>query len=320
MDKRFKQINRLLSEYSRGNFDKKLSLSEKLDGIDAISAGINMLGEELQAVTISKNYFSNIFNAVSDMVFVLDYKGNILDINRSASVQLGYDKEDIQGKPVSFLQAKEKTFNKKFLQTVKRDNKNIETETNFLTLSKKQIPVHTILTVLRDEAKKGIQILLTAKDISSRIQQENAVIRAIVDTQESERGRLAKDLHDSLGQRMSAIKFYISSMAKSIENEEQKSNLLISNQALLQMIAEMRNICFNLQPATLADFGLITTVRELCHQPEYKGRIHFKIEADPLFPVLPKEMEMDIFRVIQEFFTNATVHGAASAFPSLPVF
>lgn len=313
LDKRFKQISKLLSEYSSGNFDKKFSLSEKLDGIDAIGSGINMLGEELKAVTISKNYFSNIFNAVSDMVLVLDGKGNICDLNRSASVQLGYDKKGLLGKPVSFLQITEKKpFNRKFLRSVKSNNRKIETKTIFQTFSKNRIPVHATLTVFKDKGKKEIQILLTAKDISLQIQYENAIIRAIVDTQEMERGRLAKDLHDGLGQRMSAIKFYISSMAESIKNEEQKSNLLISNQALQLMIAEMRNVCFNLLPTTLADFGLIATVKELCHQPEYREKIHFRMEADTLFPALPKEMEMDIFRVIQEFITNAIVHGGAS--------
>lgn len=314
MDKRFKKISELLGEYSRGNFERAMALSGKLDEIDAIISGINMLGEELKAATISKNYFNNIFNSVSDMVFILDGKGNIHDMNHPVTIHLGYHKNDLIGKPVNFLQAPDKkSFNQKFLLSVKSTGREIESETYFITSSKNRIPVRVTFSMFTDKTKAPIQILLTAKDISSQIQNENAVIRAIVDTQETERERLAKDLHDSLGQQMSAVKFYISTIAEELSVEEQKSNLLKSKQALQQMIVEMRNICFNLLPATLADFGLITTVKELCHQPEYKGRIHFKIEADPLFPILPKEMEMDIFRVIQEFFTNATVHGAASA-------
>lgn len=313
MDKRFKKISKLLSEYSRGNFGRVVGLSGKLDEIDAIISGINMLGEELKAVTISKNYFNNIFNSVSDMVFILDGKGKILDMNQPVTLHLGYHKNDLTGKPVNFLQAPDKKlFNKKFLLSVKNAGKGIESETYFITSSKNRIPVRVTFSIFTDKHRTPAQILLTAKDISSQIQNENAVIRAIVDTQETERERLAKDLHDSLGQRMSAVKFYISSIALELSSEEQKSNLLKSNQALQQMIVEMRNICFNLLPATLADFGLISTVKELCHQPEYGGKIQFKILADPLFPALPKEMEMDIFRVIQEFITNAIVHGKSN--------
>jgi len=48
MDKRLKEINLRLSEYSLGKFDKRLTLSPRLDDIDAIISGINMLGEELK--------------------------------------------------------------------------------------------------------------------------------------------------------------------------------------------------------------------------------------------------------------------------------
>ena len=77
MDRRLQQINSLLTQYSKGNFKQQLKLSPVLDEIDAISAGINMVVEELKASTISKNYFTNIFNSVSDMVFVTNRKGII---------------------------------------------------------------------------------------------------------------------------------------------------------------------------------------------------------------------------------------------------
>lgn len=92
MDKRLKEINLRLSEYSLRNFDKNLKISPKLDEVDAICSGINMLGEELKAITISRDYFTNIFNSVSDMVFILNSKGIITDANKSAEEQLRYGK------------------------------------------------------------------------------------------------------------------------------------------------------------------------------------------------------------------------------------
>ena len=65
MDPRFKKINDLLSAYALGQFDKRLSLSKKLDEVDAFIAGVNMLGEELKETTISRNYFNDIFNSRS---------------------------------------------------------------------------------------------------------------------------------------------------------------------------------------------------------------------------------------------------------------
>src|SRR5688572_3259499 len=94
---RLKKINRVLSEYSLGEFDKRLEISPELDEIDAFMAGINMLGEELKTTTISRNYFNNIFHSVSDMLFVLNEKGEVTDMNNSVCVQLGYSLTDLKG-------------------------------------------------------------------------------------------------------------------------------------------------------------------------------------------------------------------------------
>ena len=55
MDNRFRKINKLLSEYSLGNFDKKLGMSPRMDEVDAFISGVNMLGEELKERTISRD-------------------------------------------------------------------------------------------------------------------------------------------------------------------------------------------------------------------------------------------------------------------------
>ncbi|MEO5907607.1 MAG: HAMP domain-containing protein, partial [Ginsengibacter sp.] len=72
MDRRLKEINSRLIEYSTGHFNKRIRISDTKDELDAISNGINMLGEELNDVTISKIYFNSIFNSVSEMVFILN--------------------------------------------------------------------------------------------------------------------------------------------------------------------------------------------------------------------------------------------------------
>ena len=61
MDNRFNKIKKLLSDYSLGNFEKKLAMSSRMDQVDAFIAGINMLGEELKERTISRDYFNDIF-------------------------------------------------------------------------------------------------------------------------------------------------------------------------------------------------------------------------------------------------------------------
>src|SRR5665647_2937767 len=103
MDKRLKEINSRLSEYSIGNFDNNIKISPRLDEVDAISSGINMLGEELKSITISRDYFNNIFNSVSDMVFILNLKGIITDANKSAKEQMRYEHDSLIGEKINEL-------------------------------------------------------------------------------------------------------------------------------------------------------------------------------------------------------------------------
>ena len=85
MDSRLEEINNLLIRYSLGDFDYSIQPSERYDEIDAFITNINMLGEELKTSVISRDYFNNIFHSVSDMLLVLDNKGDITSINKAVT-------------------------------------------------------------------------------------------------------------------------------------------------------------------------------------------------------------------------------------------
>jgi signal transduction histidine kinase len=164
---------------------------------------------------------------------------------------------------------------------------------------------------LKTSENKSSVLLLTVKDITSSIINKNLVIRAMIETEEKERRRLARDLHDSFGQQLSAIKFYISALASSIEYNGHKEILLRSNDALNNMHADMRSICFNLTSKTLEEFGLLKAVHELGNQIEINESVRVRVRCNASLPPLPKGIETDIFRVIQEFINNSLRHGKA---------
>lgn len=311
MDNRFRKINRLLSEYSLGNFNKKLRISSRMDEVDAFIMGVNMLGEELKEKTISRNYFNNIFNSVSDMVFVLDKQGKVQNINTSVTNHLGYDLDALQGKAISYLV--DKLQPDWFNQVLKdmRASKTISYEVIFKGKNKKSIPVLISTSFLLAENNMEGGVLLTAKDISIQKKTQNIVLRAIIETEEKERNRFAKDIHDSIGQQLSAIKFYIGTSADAVEDPRQKSILLKANAALVDVQADMRNICFNIMPKSLEFFGLVKAVEELCSKNELLGQINISIKEADDFPRMSIQQEFALFRVIQEFINNALKHSQA---------
>jgi PAS domain S-box-containing protein len=312
LDERFKKINRLLTDYSLGKFHRKLGISSRMDEVDAFIAGVNMLGEELKATTISRNYFNNIFNSVSDMVFVVNNKGGIENVNNAVYEQLGFELEALSAQSFDVLAASEEDMLFPGIVKQLKKESNVQKEIVLKCKNGQKLPVLISIAHLISEEKKKIGFLITAKDITLQRQTENLIIRTITDTQEKERQRFAKDIHDSLGQQISAIKFYIGTSVNIVTDDRQREILVKSNEALVRVLADMRNICFNLMPKTLETFGLVEAVKELSNQTAVPGKLSFAITGGGSFPSLDKSLEIAVFRITQEFINNAIKHGKAS--------
>jgi len=313
VDLRFKQMINILSAYAAGNFNSSIKISNRYDELDAIAESINMVGQELKAVTISRNYFNNIFHSVSDMIFVLDGSGHIMDTNRMVYDELGYSKEALQGIKLDDLLYDEKSYiTKDILRGLKQPEGKLHKDYYLKTTTGNQLPVHISASYLNDDQDRKSGILVIAKDRTRQIENENRVIRAIIDTQEEERQRLARDLHDSLGQELAGVKFSLSSLSERCKDAREKRLLKKSDTALNQIICDMRDICFNLLPKTLEDFRLPQAVKELCRHTEMTNQVIFQLKSDDSFPSLSRAMAIDVYRVIQEFINNAIRHGNCS--------
>ena len=165
--------------------------------------------------------------------------------------------------------------------------------------------------------KEHVMVAIFITDITHEFEKqkatENLVVRTIVDTQEKERLRFAKDIHDSLGQQLSAISFHLSSLIdnKAFTNEAKNEILVKSQDTLKGVMEETRNICFNLMPKTLENFGLVEAVFELSRKVQSNGSPKFQITIGKKFPALNKSLEIGLFRIIQEFINNSLKHSKA---------
>ena len=150
----------------------------------------------------------------------------------------------LKGKPIHYLSDKlQPDWFSEILKDIRRSRK-ISYETVFKTKDKNSYPVLISASFLIGGKNGKQKILVTAKDISDQKKTQNVVLKAIIETEEKERMRFAKDIHDSVWQHLSAIKFYIGTSADAVEDPKQKSILLKANAALVDVQADMRNICF----------------------------------------------------------------------------
>ncbi len=133
---------------------------------------------------------------------------------------------------------------------------------------------------------------------------QNKLNETVILTEEIERERIAADLHDSLGQKLSVVK-----MQLSLNNIDQT----LSSQLVDEAIGELRNISHNLMPPDLND-GLIVALQNMQEQVNFinsdlKLQIKFENEIAPR--KLTKSMNLLLFRMIQELVNNAIKHSKA---------
>ena len=310
MDKRLKEINERLIDYSQGKFDRRIILSEDKDEIDGISNGINMLGEELNEALISRNYLDSIFNSVSDMVIVLDKKGKIEDANQPCLEQLLYTKKELTGNSFRQICKGDVFINKNIKAGKKHEATGFNGHPVMCPKNGKPIPVNVHVSPFMNPAGTEL-IVVCATDISPLLTRENRVMRAIIDTQEKERQRVATDLHDALMQQITAIKFHIDCNLASIKSKPLLNNLVKANQLLNTLLTDTRNICFNIMPPNLKEFGLVKAVND--YSLLFRKHAIFQIYEENIKSLsLPEELIIDLYRIVQELISNSIRHGKAT--------
>ncbi len=134
--------------------------------------------------------------------------------------------------------------------------------------------------------------------------QQKVRLQAMMETEEIERKRIAEDLHDGIGPLLSTIKINLALFQKNQPNNE-----LITDSAahIDQVTTELRNITYNLIPASLGSFGLGTAVKEFIVKLQNKLPITFYFEeiGDAN---LSKSSQVIVFRTIQELINNSIKH------------
>ncbi len=139
--------------------------------------------------------------------------------------------------------------------------------------------------------------------------QELSVLNARVEGQDMERQRIAEDLHDRLGSKLSAVKLYYDS----VQVEQPDETILKAKLLLDETIDETRRIAHNLSSGVLSKFGLIAAVQNLKETLENSKRIEIEFFANGFENhSIPKKLEENFYRIIQELVSNILKHAKAT--------
>ena len=152
-----------------------------------------------------------------------------------------------------------------------------------------------------------------AKTLMEKMKQERKYLSQIIETQENERRRISRELHDEIGQALTAIKFNLDMIEKELPQQlpglrgrlgETKS---LSNQTL----TAMRQLSMDLRPTMLDDLGLVPTLRWYIQNFSNRMNIRTHFEAIGFDAKLPAQIETAFYRIIQEALSNVAKHSGA---------
>ncbi len=167
-----------------------------------------------------------------------------------------------------------------------------------------------LLSVLAAEVATAVensQLYVHLREKEGRL---TVLAHKLIHSQEEERRRIARDMHDGLAQTIVSAYQYMQAFAFTVPEGADRQSLERGMALLTECIDESRNVIFDLRPSTLDDFGLVLALRQYLTRLE--ADLGWEVEFSLVGQVgpLPATLETAIFRMIKEALTNAKKHSA----------
>jgi len=169
------------------------------------------------------------------------------------------------------------------------------------------------------------QVGAVVQDVTALKRAENTVrwlSGRLLQLRDDERRRLARDLHDSLGQVLSAVKMNLSYLSRAAEqpNERSREAIAESKSLVESCIQEVRTLSHLLHPPMLDEVGLLSAIRWFVNGFSQRSGVEVRMDLPQTMQRLPNELEIALFRALQESLTNVHRHsGSQTAAVSLKV-
>jgi PAS domain S-box-containing protein len=297
------------------------SFQKSIDELNESNRMLNQSNEELvkqleytremeSKVSEKEMNFKKLFDESNDGIIVCDAAGQIIESNQIIATMLGYPKTYLLGNQAGdFVIPDDKALINQ-LEIDKIHNKKIR-ELNLVNKQGIRIPVEVNYGIIYLNESKSI--LVTIRDIRERKLSEQKLLNAVIQAEENERARFAKDLHDDLGPVLSSIKMYVQSMRQQDDIPEKKELISLLISTVDESIKSIRKISYNLSSHLLQNLGLIEALKT------HIARINLSNAITVLFKHnfgddcrLASNIEIVVYRVLLELISNSITHSGGN--------
>ncbi len=153
-----------------------------------------------------------------------------------------------------------------------------------------------------------------SKSLRRQSEQRGQLLTRLITAQENERKRVARDLHDALGQALTALSLRVQALKRFIGKEEKESSdqILEMENLLRETTETMYSMVLDLRPSVLDDLGLLPALRGHVERVFKPIGIQYNIDAEGVMERLPADIETALYRTFQEAINNVVRHAGAS--------
>jgi PAS domain S-box-containing protein len=268
---------------------------------------------------------SRVFRDAADSIIIEDLSGTIIEMNREAERSYGWSRRELIGKSIKnlllperyhlALQLRQQCLNGQEVRNwegyrVDKYGRVFPTLMTAFPLMGENGRIEFVATITKDiSILKNLELEL--RDSQRRLKEFS---RKSIEALETDRKAVSRELHDSIGGNLAAIKFALESIAAKMAESPEEALRSLENAILhlAETIKECKRISADLRPEIIDDRGLLPTIHWHIRQfSQHFGHIRIirQIEVDE--QEIPELLKIVIYRVIQEALNNAAMHSEA---------
>ena len=264
-----------------------------------------------------------IIESSSDAIISKDLNGIIQSWNPGAQQIFGYTAEEVIGQPVTILMPQDRVDEEPgILGRIRRGEKVNHYETVRQHKDGTLIDISLNVSPVYDAHGKVVGASKIARDITehkkvAKLTAERVTAQRLLESQEAERSRIARDLHDHLGQQMTGFRLQLESLLKICEDVHLKSKVEELRTQAKKMDRDIGFLSWELRPSELDTLGLVDAlasfVNEWSSQYEISAHFHSDLKESEKTPVSSSHgVEINLYRILQECLNNILKHAEAS--------
>ena len=262
----------------------------------------------------SEKQYREIVETANEGICKVDASNQITFVNHAFCRLTGYAEEELTGRPLESLVAREDVEAERAGFSRRDIGRLGVREVRLRRADGSVVWTSASSNLVLDEEGNFAGILRMHTDITDRKQLEAArdkLVRDLVSAQEAERQRVARELHDQMGQHLVGLSLGLNRLAQLGAQSPEVTNIISRLQSVAETMArDVQHLAFELRPASLDDLGLADAVSNYADGVGKRFGLEVDVQCDRMIR-LDSSAEIAIYRIVQEALTNVAKHAKA---------